>query len=781
MHGGSQFGRSQAGGQHPGSNYAGSAYGERPQDRAAGQHSAYGGSRYAPSHASDARLSNVPDRSGNDVPLHPLTAHARSVASNQGATSPPYNPTPDQILHAAVRGNAVSPNPSQGYQHSVQSQPWGQPNPHAGISENSRGYSPDMLDEYEQRLVDEVLIRTPRTSYTIAPSALAAEVQNSHFHDGELCLLLHAADDPNSHDVVRRAMRKAIKSRLKKLGLKHDNEAVNSYRLNHTTMHQPAPAPISASPAPVVVHMQQPDDVPPAWARDMFGMLQSTQDHLERLDSKLSSRPGTAVEGIRSRKSSVHELPVTDRDTDSEMRTPKTVTVQIRTAGNNTNRGDSVYRGGDTEGGTIRAPSTRGPTIPGSIHHHDGSQHHDDDEGDSLEYADSHAHRRASQYTPPNQDFEDRSHAGRGEAISGRDDSPGQQYLAEELYKLRIKPTKSERSHNTWEITREEGELADTERVAETESEMIPEIPDTELQHSVYEDQLQPRTSSPAQAALPVTARSQTGHGSVDHAWETNEWSPESESPPPWQRIHQRLLNWAIVWPMSELDQALNSTLRGHQVNEVALSIWATQTYKRYVRSKMMDHPRQTVDRLFVPPNMADAINNAVFNGRHGDACGMLRDLWTPFGLQGMPRLLVVLARHRKEENHWVVHRFSLPDGGLTTFDSFPERALPDGRPLGWWFAIRIAWPHAMYPSPDHLVQKIVRLHRPLQLVIDNSVASAGVWRNALMGSRAERSVDLERLRDLINNEVKNLRQRKEMGKLSITAPRPNWEEIAAS
>lgn len=97
-------------------------------------------------------------------------------------------------------------------------------------------------------------------------------------------------------------------------------------------------------------------------------------------------------------------------------------------------------------------------------------------------------------------------------------------------------------------------------------------------------------------------------------------------------------------------------------------------------------------------------------------------------------------------------------------------------QPLGWWFAIRIAWPTAMYPSPDHLMQKMVRLHRPMQLAIDNSVAAAGIWRNLLMSSRAERPLDLERLRDLINTEVKNLRQRKEQGKLSVTATRPKWE-----
>lgn len=46
------------------------------------------------------------------------------------------------------------------------------------------------------------------------------------------------------------------------------------------------------------------------------------------------------------------------------------------------------------------------------------------------------------------------------------------------------------------------------------------------------------------------------------------------------------------------------------------------------------------------------------------------------------------------------------------------------------------------------------------------------------MGSRAERSLDLERLRDLINTEVKNLRQRKQMGKLSIGSPRHEWGDM---
>jgi hypothetical protein len=30
---------------------------------------------------------------------------------------------------------------------------------------------------------------------------------------------------------------------------------------------------------------------------------------------------------------------------------------------------------------------------------------------------------------------------------------------------------------------------------------------------------------------------------------------------------------------------------------------------------------------MFIPPNLTDAINNVMYNGRHADAAGMLRDL----------------------------------------------------------------------------------------------------------------------------------------------------------
>lgn len=84
-----------------------------------------------------------------------------------------------------------------------------------------------------------------------------------------------------------------------------------------------------------------------------------------------------------------------------------------------------------------------------------------------------------------------------------------------------------------------------------------------------------------------------------------------------------------------------------------------------------------------------------------------------------------------------------------------------------------------MYPNPDHLVQKLVRIHRPMQLLIDNSVAAAAIWRNLLMGSKAERSVDLVRMRDLINTEVRALKVRKDQGKLAVPATRGGWDDGA--
>lgn len=86
-----------------------------------------------------------------------------------------------------------------------------------------RPRSPNELDQEEARIVQEALAgQTPRTSY-YAASTLDPEVAN-HYHDMELCLLLHQESESGVHEVVKRALRKAVRQRVKKLGMKYDTE-----------------------------------------------------------------------------------------------------------------------------------------------------------------------------------------------------------------------------------------------------------------------------------------------------------------------------------------------------------------------------------------------------------------------------------------------------------------------------------------------------------------------------------------------------------------------------
>lgn len=619
------------------------------------------------------------------------------------------------------------------------------------------------LNAEERRMVNDVLMRPAgtRTSYAAsaaAPSMLEPDFQNSHYHDMELCQLLHALDQP-MEEPVKKAVRKAVRARVKKLGMKYDNESIKQYRKSFHA-HDPSVHMMSAPQMPLMTGSKRSTQFgaaePPEWANElMAGMvdLRERFDHLApKIENLRTSRGGSYVSGNRSYPSAHRQQYTNSEASGQYAHSPLTQTTNILAQQTGTMGDESMFQPGD---GDVTHDSAHAHTLPGSTHPADDSAAPEEDDmysEDHLRPPTDHDTRGVSEY-------------------NDRENSPGQQYLEEELYKLRVKPTTGSQSvatHKTWEVAREDaGDYDEDAQAAVTESG-LPEIPDGNT--APYTD----RRGSPPLPPIPQERQDLMHEGQI---WQPSDYNNEPRTPP-WQRVHQRLLSWAIVWPMGELDNALNSTTRGKQVDEVALSIWSTQTYKRYVRSKMTDSPPGRVDRLFVPPNMADAISTAVYNGRHGDARDMLRDMWAPFGLEGIPRLLIVLAKHRSDENHWVVHRFSLPDGSLTTYDTFPERCLPDGRPLGWWFAIRIAWPDAIYPSPDHLMQKMVRLHRPMQLGIDNSVAAAGIWRNLLMGSRAERSLDLERLRDLINTEVRNLRQRKQMGKLSIGSPQPNWQDM---
>lgn len=326
---------------------------------------------------------------------------------------------------------------------------------------------------------------------------------------------------------------------------------------------------------------------------------------------------------------------------DESTRTPMTQTVNIQTQPTGTMMADSMYHARENE----------------TMLDDDGNIR---DFDDRTETETQHRH-----LNPTESAMRSQPRSAYGMSENGRDDSPGQQYLEEELYKLKQRSHGSQSgiSHKSWEVAQHD----DQDDIYEHEPQSgLPTIPDTngDMYHDRGEESEHERADSPPLPELPDEAK-RTGEMAVrpQGPWNSLDYSgaggDDESHLPPWQRIHAKLLSWAIIWPMSEFEQALNSTTRGQQVDEVALSIWSTQAYKRYVRARLTDSPQGQVDRLFVPPNMADAISNAVFNGRHGDACGMLKALWTPFGLEGTPRLIVVLAKHRNEPNHWVVHRYS--------------------------------------------------------------------------------------------------------------------------
>lgn len=92
-----------------------------------------------------------------------------------------------------------------------------------GGKEPERALSPASLDPQEAQIVADALGGlTPRTSY-YAEQPLEPDVTN-HFHDTELCVLLHQEAEDGLHDLVKKALRKAVRQRVKKLGMKYDAE-----------------------------------------------------------------------------------------------------------------------------------------------------------------------------------------------------------------------------------------------------------------------------------------------------------------------------------------------------------------------------------------------------------------------------------------------------------------------------------------------------------------------------------------------------------------------------
>lgn len=153
-----------------------------------------------------------------------------------------------------------------------------------------------------------------------------------------------------------------------------------------------------------------------------------------------------------------------------------------------------------------------------------------------------------------------------------------------------------------------------------------------------------------------------------------------------------------------------------------------------YIRYSLSLTPVLHCDKLFVPPNMTDAINKAVHSKNFSAAQEVLEELWYPFGFTEPPRVIIALGRHRTNVEHWTAHRFDCVTHKMTTYSlNHQERYLPDGRPFMWWHAIRLAWPAYNIPDPDSLQQRFVHVQTAEDSRADNSLVAANYARNLFL------------------------------------------------
>ncbi|KAG2337015.1 hypothetical protein BDR05DRAFT_1005384 [Suillus weaverae] len=86
-------------------------------------------------------------------------------------------------------------------------------------------------NQAEEVMVAKALAEQGTANRTLhTPSALEPEIVDSHFHDMDLCILLHQMDDNTTHEVVKKVLQKASRQCVKKLGMKFDQDSVRQYR-----------------------------------------------------------------------------------------------------------------------------------------------------------------------------------------------------------------------------------------------------------------------------------------------------------------------------------------------------------------------------------------------------------------------------------------------------------------------------------------------------------------------------------------------------------------------
>jgi hypothetical protein len=162
---------------------------------------------------------------------------------------------------------------------------------------------------------------------------------------------------------------------------------------------------------------------PPEWAKELQrGVFLLTQ-RVDSLGPKIDSIKDSQMQGL----SPIDERQYYTREqAPSEVytQTPLTQTVNIQTHPTGTVGDESMFQPATD---INIAESTHGQTLPGSMHHHDGSTH---GLTEQEEYEDDETEHGHGHYAPTSTQG-DTHNRGLSE-YTGNRDSPGQQYLEEE-------------------------------------------------------------------------------------------------------------------------------------------------------------------------------------------------------------------------------------------------------------------------------------------------------------------------------------------------------------
>jgi hypothetical protein len=264
----------------------------------------------------------------------------------------------------------------------------------------------------------------------------------------------------------------------------------------------------------------------------------------------------------------------------------------------------------------------------------------------------------------------------------------------------------------------------------------------------------------------------------------------QSAAPPPprgsqpWELATHRLYSWALLWEDEYFERATAGIALGGPVDEFSLTILSMMMFKRILKLRLTQSPPQVCDKLFVPPNLSEAINKAVhavsceayfstnsYQKQYGAAQAILKGLWYDFGFTEPPRVIISLARHGVAKDVWLASRYDLRTHRFAAYivcERMPDEKEWDGRPFMWWHAIRQAWPQFNIPDPVALSQIIKSIAVPKEMTGEISLRATSIARNLLLGIRPEIDHNISKLRNQAFEEVNNLMTRKLAGRLTV-------------